>query len=400
MGRNTKDEIKYFLINAILLLISIALIGCIVLALKGNKENIAIEFEENKNITNFVIAEGQDNIKTNNLQKDNEQANLPPIYASMNNETNSNNVSIGSNPNNTENGEYDFNEIKNDRYYYNQLNNNARLIYSSIEKNLDKMKTGTYEIELPNEIANTLKYDEGREKLDTDFQSAWNAITLDRMDSFFLDISKIRLLITKYTRGTEVSYELKIAPLDENGYLIDSLADKNSVDTALVKAKEIRDIVANNVSGNNYNKILQVHDWIIENFEYSPNFQDENVYNIYGALVEKEAVCEGYAESFKYILDEIGIPCVIVSGTATNSEGETENHAWNYVQLNGSWYVVDTTWDDPVIRGFGQVSNSEKHKYFLQGSNFINSNHFSNGKLTENGQEFTYPQLSFNSYEQ
>ncbi len=35
--------------------------------------------------------------------------------------------------------------------------------------------------------------------------------------------------------------------------------------------------------------------------------------------------------------------CVLVSGTATNSQGEEENHAWNYVQINENWYAVDVT---------------------------------------------------------
>ena len=34
-------------------------------------------------------------------------------------------------------------------------------------------------------------------------------------------------------------------------------------------------------------------------------------------------------------MDELKIPCVLVSGTGTNSNGQTESHAWNYVQLDG-----------------------------------------------------------------
>lgn len=399
MGRNTKDEIKYFVLNTILILISIALIIFIMLVLKDSTKNINVGYEESPNIITSTMGKEQNIINTNTNVTNNEKVVLPPIYVEIDDKTNNSNASNGSQNNTTDNGKYDFNKIKNDKYYFNQLNNNAQLIYSSIDKNLNNMKTGTYEIKLPSAIENVFNYSNSDEILNADFQSAWDALFLDRVDVFFIDISKIRLSIKKITYGNDVSYELEIVPLDERGYLIDGLTDQNSVDLALTKVKQIRDEIVNNATGNDYNKVLQVHDWIIENFEYSSDFANEKVYNIYGALVEKNAVCEGYAESFKYILDEIGIPCVIVSGTATNSEGATENHAWNYVQLNGKWYGVDTTWDDPVIRGFGYVPNSVKHKYFLQGSNSMNSNHFPNGKITKNGQQFVYPELSFTSYE-
>lgn len=50
----------------------------------------------------------------------------------------------------------------------------------------------------------------------------------------------------------------------------------------------------------------------------------------------------------------MNIPCIIVIGKATNTKGQTENHAWNYVQINEKWYAVDCTWDDPVIVGNGK----------------------------------------------
>ena len=87
-----------------------------------------------------------------------------------------------------------------------------------------------------------------------------------------------------------------------------------------------------------------------------------------------------------------------VSGTATNSEGKTERHEWNYVQLYGKWYGIDPTWDDPVIKGTGYVSDSIKHRYFLVGSNEMNKNHFPNGQMTESGKKFVYPTIETEKY--
>ena len=48
---------------------------------------------------------------------------------------------------------------------------------------------------------------------------------------------------------------------------------------------------------------------------------------------------------------------------------------WNYVKLDGKWYAVDTTWDDPVIVGGGIASEETKHRYFLKGSKDFYKNH-------------------------
>ena len=91
-----------------------------------------------------------------------------------------------------------------------------------------------------------------------------------------------------------------------------------------------------------------------------------------------------------------GIPCVIVIGQGTNSE-RTEIHAWNYVQLDGTWYAVDCTWDDPVSQT-GWVSQSSKEKYFLVGSETMQVAHTPNPQFTEGGKIFQYPVLSTRSY--
>ena len=68
------------------------------------------------------------------------------------------------------------------------------------------------------------------------------------------------------------------------------------------------------------------------------------------------------------------------------------------MQLNGSWYAVDCTWDDPIIVGTGILSNSSKYKYFLKGENEFNKTHIPNGQFTEGGKIFEFPSLSINNY--
>ena len=89
-----------------------------------------------------------------------------------------------------------------------------------------------------------------------------------------------------------------------------------------------------------------------------------DIHNIYGALYNKKVVCEGYARTFKYILDGLGIENVLVSGTGTNSSGVTESHAWNYVKIDEKWYGVDVTWDDgQSIDTVGQTDVDDSYFY-------------------------------------
>lgn len=62
-------------------------------------------------------------------------------------------------------------------------------------------------------------------------------------------------------------------------------------------------------------------------------------YTAYGALVNGEAVCQGYALAYQDIMNAIGVPCITIGS-------ERIDHAWNMVKLGDSYYHVDVTWDD------------------------------------------------------
>lgn len=86
-----------------------------------------------------------------------------------------------------------------------------------------------------------------------------------------------------------------------------------------------------------------------------------------GLIGREGPVCEAYARAFKVLCDNAGIPCVLVDGNAYNGEG-AENHMWNYVKVDGSWYAVDVTWNDPLGGASGAISGYECETYFLVGS--------------------------------
>lgn len=284
------------------------------------------------------------------------------------------------------------------KYFYNQLDEYSKIIYNEIQTNKEKMKTGKYEINLGTKFSSLLSKSDGEELLGKYYQSAIESYTYDNPDVFYIDFGKLYLNIETTTKGKNKTYKVFINSGNEFNYLTKEFSSKQRIDEALNQIEKIKYYFIQNKKTNTYENIKLVHDYIVESIEYDQTTSQSNIYDIYGALINKKSVCEGYAKAFKYLMDNLDIPCTVVTGKATNSEGNTENHAWNYVQINGIWYGVDCTWDDPIVIGSGIISNLSKYEYFLKGEEEFNKTHMPNGQFTENGKLFTFPTLSTNNY--
>ncbi len=114
--------------------------------------------------------------------------------------------------------------------------------------------------------------------------------------------------------------------------------------------KKIIDSLPQNSS--DYEKILAFHDHIILGCDFSD--AGEYTSTAYGVLADGKARCEGYAFAFSYLCDKAGIQNYIATGL--NSDGLA--HAWNKVLLDGEWYNLDCTWDDPMLE--------KENPYFLR----------------------------------
>ncbi len=305
------------------------------------------------------------------------------------------NVYSQNNENQNVNTDYSKGFSKN-RYFYSQLDDNAKRIYDAIMNNQEKMKSGTATIKLDKNVSRVLQERDGQTLLTQEFQSAWDAISLDNPDLFYIDIAKVNLLIKKFSYVNRVEYELYIAPQTDS-YLKSNFASKEEVDRALSEINYKMQTIIGSFTGSDYEKALKVHDYLINNMEYAADNYD-SCYDIYGALINGRGVCEAYAEAYKYIMDELGIPCILVCGNATNDNQNTENHEWNYVELDGKWYAVDCTWDDPIVRGNGRLSEADKHKFFMKGAVVFDENHDAYGKLSSTGIEFLYTRLNYENY--
>jgi hypothetical protein len=104
-----------------------------------------------------------------------------------------------------------------------------------------------------------------------------------------------------------------------------------------------------------YEKVKKIHDYIINLAGYDTTYERSSAYNL---LVDKTAVCEGYALAAYRLLTDAGLECKIISGY-----GKGESHAWNLVKVDGEWYNLDLTWDDPITSTGKQLL---RYDYFLK----------------------------------
>ncbi len=289
------------------------------------------------------------------------------------------------------------NYINVENYYYEQLDYYGRLIYEGLYNNLDKLKTGTFTVNYDKAFNDLLNEENGEETLKNSFQLAINALTFDNPDLFYIDVTKMYLLMERTTRAFSKTYKVSIGAGEEGSYLAEQFSSEEAVNDAINTVEEIKNAIINGIENDPAkSQIKIVHDYLVDTIDYNSD-DGSNIYNVYGALINKRAVCEGYARACKYILDELGIPCIIACGTGENRSGVTESHAWNYVMLDGQWYALDVTWDDPVVPENFRVSKESRYAYFLKGSENFFEDHIEDGNIVgEAG--FKYPLLSENDY--
>ena len=107
-------------------------------------------------------------------------------------------------------------------------------------------------------------------------------------------------------------------------------------------------------------KVKAIHDYLIYNANYYNNGDYSNAepwaYGAEGVLLHHEGVCASYAYAFLFLAKCAGLDCDYLVGDVTKSNA---GHAWNSVKVDGEWYYIDCTWDDPTGGG------AERYKYYL-----------------------------------
>ena len=198
------------------------------------------------------------------------------------------------------------------------------------------------------------------------------------IDTMSGSISNIRTSVYN-SKLTKVELEVHRS---DSSYVVDAICSSKPIPEdkteALKLETKVREILATIIKPGmtDFDKELAVHDYIVNHCVYG-TFNDgtEREYNAYGALIEGKAVCSGYAAAMDLLLKCSGVESRFVVGYAESSERQAnssgvaedggranlkaDNHAWNQVKIDGIWYNVDATWDDPVGKG-----NVLSHMYF------------------------------------
>ena len=155
-------------------------------------------------------------------------------------------------------------------------------------------------------------------------------------------ISNINNFVHPYNSFNSLKTEIN--SLGKISIEVDKVYNEEMIILIDYKINEIyKDIIGNN-NFDNTTKIKKIHDYIINNTKYDKDRSDNKIIkyqsdNAYGVLIENYGLCGGYTDTMMLFLEKIGIKSIKIS---------TENHVWNYVNLDNKWLHLDLTWDDPI----------------------------------------------------
>ncbi len=155
---------------------------------------------------------------------------------------------------------------------------------------------------------------------------------------------------------TYTEKELNVCIYEEyRNYTTRSLINKDIKEMVLECSKLIED------SDNDVTKALKIHDFLVNRIDYAYESdgitpQDDSwAHSIVGMAQKKGGVCEAYSKSYKYLCTIFGIESILVTGYSKN-----QNHAWNMVRFDNSWYHVDLTWDDQNVTVYNYFGSSDE----------------------------------------
>lgn len=198
-----------------------------------------------------------------------------------------------------------------------ELPNSAALIYA-----YDQMVSGL------NSSAKEISVYDGTNAISREqFLMVFDIVLRDHTEFFWLGKNN------SYSYKKSLKTVVSLTP----GYIFSGEALKTAKAEFNAAAEEILSGITEDM--NALDRELYIHDSLAERITYV--LDAAHAHDPYGALVEGEAVCEGYAEALQYLLQKVGIQSFLVLG-----ESGGVGHAWNLVKIDGKYYYVDLTWND------------------------------------------------------
>lgn len=196
--------------------------------------------------------------------------------------------------------------------------------------------------------------------------------TINRnLDGFFGHVDSFTMLRKVNDHVSQVIFNLEVSTnyyAYRNIVYGDSITDNQE---AQILAEKVKQIMAACNSDSEYQTVVNYHDYIVSHTQYGflSGEEEKLPYTAYGALLRGTAVCNGYAEAMELLLLCSGIDTYMAVGYTSDGA-----HAWNIVSIDGSWYHVDTTWDDPVDDA-GNSDGNGTHVYLNVDDTIMSRSH-------------------------
>lgn len=188
-----------------------------------------------------------------------------------------------------------------------------------------------------------------------------------------------------FYRGNEYSLSSRgsrVKKVTFNGTLYGGNAEKIRAAKSKIDASVGHILSKINTSMTDFEKELVVHNHLIENTSYA---EGENSHSMLGVFADGKAVCQGYSLAFQYVMRLAGVQCITVTGKFND-----QSHMWNMIKLDGDFYHIDVTADDPTVDTGEDVID---FNYFNLNDEQIKIDH------TINNKEYTLPKALLNKYE-
>lgn len=246
-------------------------------------------------------------------------------------------------------------------FYYKQLDANGKSLYNMMMKEIPKRNlSGT--CKLPEQV--------------DDWNNVWKgtyAFELDNPEYFWLSGGAN----ARWHWGEENTIDIDFIASPYWAQMPNHKGEKQKLDRVVKKIAKL--------AKEKDSKIKQmefVHNYLVNHCEYDYDRLassertihdpfDDLIYTAYGCLVQKRAVCAGYAKAFQLIMRELGIQCDYVMGYAGRGKNKG-THAWNRVEYRNDKYWIDCTWDD---MDNGMKNSDEKHTFFMQSTKKMKKTH-------------------------
>ena len=130
-----------------------------------------------------------------------------------------------------------------------------------------------------------------------------------------------------------------------------------------------------------FDKILYLHDYFVQHFtyDYAGLHAGTPIRDAYRFLTGGTGVCQAYALALMATARAAGLECLPVVS-------EPIQHAWNLIKIDGAWYHIDVTWDDPGGETMPVYPTYISYENFLLSDEAL----FRSDELRQKGWDATY----------